>query len=259
MSSTLRHQIKHIARQAQRWLPWGPTGFTLITGCPRSGTSALCTWLKHQPGIAGFDESRITIAAHHVLQCVGRFKHLAENETALTESARKLVLDFYSKQRFISGKVILDKEPLEPIAFPNQEYSSYLQSMRRLFPNLKLVFIERHVENTVWSMTRRTWGESLVTPTEISLSIQEATRIWLDSHRLILEMQNQPNTLTIQYEDLVASPVDVSRKLCDFVGIRMRAPFTPLNGKTPGFSVEESRQISEIVGHPLEKTTSTHG
>ena len=253
MSSTLRQQIGNIARKVQRWLPWDPAGFALITGCPRSGTSALCVWLKAQPGISGFYESRITIAAHQFLQSVDRFKHLAEHEKTLIESARKSVLDHYSKIRFIPGRVILEKEPLEPIAFPNHDYASYLNSMRRLFPAMKLIFITRNVENTVWSMTRRTWGQSLASPTEISLSVPDATRIWLDSYRLMQEMRNQPNTLAIQYEDLVANPVNVSKQLCDFLNIRFRTPFAPIDGKTPNFSEGELKQIAEIVGSPIGK------
>jgi len=251
MNSTLRQKIGHIARKVQHWIPWGPAGFSLITGCPRSGTSALCAWLKVQPGISGFYESRITIAAHRFLQSVDRFKHLAEHETTLIESARRMVLDHYSQIRFLPGRVILEKEPLEPIAFPDHDYSSYLHTMRRLFPAMKLIFITRNVENTVWSMTQRTWGQSLAAPTEISLNISQATRIWLDSNRLIQKMQNEPNTLSIQYEDLVARPGEVSKQLCDFLNIQYRSPFVPTSGKTPQFSAEELKLIHEIVGsHP---------
>lgn len=248
MNSTLRQQIGNIARKVQHWIPRDPAGFSLITGCPRSGTSALFYWLKEQPGVSGFYESRITIAAHNFLQCVDRFRHLAEHETTLIESTRKTVLDHYSQIRFLPGRVILEKEPLEPIAFPDQNYSSYLRSMRRLFPAMKLIFITRNVENTVWSMTQRTWGKSLAAPTEISLNIAEATRIWMDSYRLIQEMQSQPNTLSIQYEDLVACPADVSKQLCDFLGIPCQSPFVPVSGKTPNFSTEELKQIHEIAG-----------
>ena len=63
----------------------------LITGCPRSGTSAVLYWLEAQKHVAGFKESRIMISAHRFLNEVENFKELQNNRPTLIKMIRNLV------------------------------------------------------------------------------------------------------------------------------------------------------------------------
>ncbi|MBL0344287.1 hypothetical protein [Candidatus Villigracilis affinis] len=60
--------------------------------------------------------------------------------------ARGLVYDYYSSSRILMTKSLLvDKEPLEPIAFPSKGYEQFIVNTRLLFlkPKSCLPFVTR--------------------------------------------------------------------------------------------------------------------
>ena len=104
-----------------------PRQICLITGCPRSGTSAVLYWLKAQKQLTGFYESRIMISAHRFLNEVENFKELQTNRRTLIKMIRKLVFSYYAQNKYVWRKILVEKEPLEPVAFPEGGYDNFLQ------------------------------------------------------------------------------------------------------------------------------------
>lgn len=119
----------------QRRLRLWPRHFCLITGAPRTGTTALAEWLAEHPDTIALLESRTLVAVHRFLEQVQRFKDLEQNRQDLIPMARFLACDYYrSREVLLRRRLLVDKEPLEPIAFPDKQYQAFLNNVRILFP-----------------------------------------------------------------------------------------------------------------------------
>ncbi len=148
--SVLSKAITPIAMNIQRRGRFFPQGMCLISGAPRSGTSALCEWLGSQRSISAFPESRILISASKFVDEAFRFKNLESNSAEIMKMVRRLVYDYYSRSRVLLGKrLVVDKEPLEPIAFPLKDYMQFLATTRMIFPNIKFLFAIRDPVATI--------------------------------------------------------------------------------------------------------------
>src|SRR5689334_17287759 len=78
--------------------------FCLITGAPRSGTTAVSAWLGHQPAVLAFQESRILVSIHRFMEEIDRFQNLDRNSIVIAKLARRLVCDYYSTENTMIGK-----------------------------------------------------------------------------------------------------------------------------------------------------------
>jgi hypothetical protein len=130
-SGRREYGVQKSLRRLQSFLRIRPRAFCLITGTPRSGTTAVCRWLTSQKRVVGSPETRILVAAHHMVQEIDRFNRLIREERPLLVDARRLVEKFYARKYRVWGRVLVDKEPLEPIAFPNRDYQQFIRNVRR--------------------------------------------------------------------------------------------------------------------------------
>ncbi len=236
-----------------------PKEFCLLSGPPRSGTTVLCEWLARQPGVSAFAESRILVGIHSFLEEISRFKALHREYERLLQLARRLVLNYYSSSSILIGKrLLVDKEPLEPIAFPSRDYGEFISNVRRLFPESKLLFVIRDPVSTIWSMTRRTWGESLTNPVSRRFTLDEYRDNWCSCAKLALDYRSDPKTYIVQFGRLVNDPAKESSRILDFLKIRKGNRFEPRPTKDVGFSREEKENILGGVQSHLE-LLSAHG
>jgi hypothetical protein len=253
--------LKKVARPAalkvQRTFRLFPREMCLISGAPRSGTTALTDWLSHQPGVAGFQESRILIGIHRFIEDVYRFNNLVKDTGKLVILARHLVLEYYGSSRVLIGKrVLIDKEPLEPVAFPSREYGQFLVHVRQLFPELKLLLAVRDPVATVWSMSQRTWGESLTNAEAKRFTIQEYAENWCSCADLVLRYCSDPRTYVVQYGQLMNDSEKESRRILDFLRVRQGDPFTPRQPRDTGFDQDQRETILRVVRPQLERLTA---
>jgi hypothetical protein len=236
-----------------------PKTICLITGAPRSGTSAVCEWLGLQPGVLAFQESRILVSVHKLLEEVSRFRTLHQDALLVSGLARQLVCEYYSSSNiFLGKKLLVDKEPLEPIAFPAKDYPMFVHNYRRIFPESKILFVLRNPIATIWSMSRRSWGESLVNQEAKQFSLEEYAANWCSCVDLLLSYRDDPNTYILLYERLVQDPETESKKIFDFLKITHGYAFQPRQTKEIGFSDDERNRILCLVQPQLERL-STHG
>jgi hypothetical protein len=255
---TIQSRYKELARpvalELQRNFGLFPRHICLISGAPRSGTSALCEWLGRQRAVSVFSESRILIAVHGFMEEAFRFKNLDDDGEKITKLARRLVFEYYSSSRILLGKkLVVDKEPLEPIAFPSKEYAEFIINVKKLLPDVKLLFAIRDPIATVWSMSQRTWGESLAAPESQRFTLEEYAENWCSCAHLAAQLFSDKNTYIVQFGRLVNDPGNESRKIFNFLNIRNGFPFQSRQTHEIGFSNDERRKILQIVQPQLEE------
>ncbi len=251
--SSLKEAVKPILHRIQKEFGILPRSLCLISGAPRSGTTALGEWLDQQPGISAFSESRILISAHRLLEETQRFNNLEKDSGMILNLVRRFVLDYYSNSRFLLlKKCLVEKEPLEPIAFPLKDYDQFLINVRRLFPQMKFLLLIREPLATIWSMSNRKWGESLTGAQEREFTLKEYTENWCACANLILKYQADPLTYIVHYGQLVHDPLVQSRKIYEFLGVREGRPFEPHRTREIGFSTDQTAQILQAVKPQLD-------
>lgn len=248
-----------VALKLQNSLRILPREMCLITGAPRSGTSALCEWLGEQTAVSAFPESRILISAHRFLEEAFRFKNLAKDNSEIADLVHQLVAAYYSKSRVLmGGKLVVDKEPLEPIAFPSKDYAQFIFNYKKIVPNGKLLFAIRDPLATIWSMSQRAWGESLTVNVSKKFTLEEYAENWCACADLALQFQNDANVYIVQFGNLIKDPVNESKRIFDFLHIRNGNPFQPRPTHKIGFSPMEEERVLNIVRKQIE-ALSLHG
>jgi hypothetical protein len=127
-----------------------------------------------------------------------------------------------------------------------------------LFPESKLLLAIRDPIATIWSMTRRTWGNSLTNMETKRFTIEEHQENWSSCADLVLKYCSDPNTYIVQFGCLVNDPENESRRIFDFLKIRKGKSFQPRQTKEIGFNNEEQEKILRMVRPQLELLTA-HG
>lgn len=241
--------IEKLEKTFKRW----PDQFCLITGAPRSGTTALEKWLHEQQKTVALHETRGLIAIHKYIEEMSRHYTL-KHDGKYIAMARKLVFDFYNNRSVLTGKdLIIDKEPLEPIGFPNKDYASFLQNFRLLFPNGKLIFMIRDPLAAIWSMQERKWGYSLKNYTPHSFPIDTHIENWCECADLILKYEDDSGSYVCSFERLVDNPDSESKRIFDFLELSGGKSFQPRPVKTIQFDEEQRVYIEKKTKPQIEK------
>jgi hypothetical protein len=245
--------VKPVMLDFQKNFRLFPREICLISGAPRSGTSALIDWLGHQPGVSAFPESRILVSVHKFLEEANRFKNLESDSTRITSLARNLVYDYYSSSRILIGKTLLvDKEPLEPIAFPLKDYEKFILNVKKLLPDSRLILAIRDPLSTIWSMSRRVWGESLSNIRSQRFTLEEYTENWCSCADIVLQNCSDPKVYIVQFGRLIRDSANESKRIFNFLNIRKGILFRPQQTKEIGFTTEEREQILQQVQPRLD-------
>jgi hypothetical protein len=232
-----------------------PKNICLITGAPRSGTSALCDWLGTQREVSSFPESRILVSANKFIEEAYRFQN--PDKRIIDNLIKRLILNYYSKSRMLIGKKLLvDKEPLEPIAFPLKNYADFIGNIKKILPDIKILFAIRDPFATIWSMSRRTWGESLTNMESIKFSIKDYVDNWCSCVDIAVQYRSDPQTYTVQFGRLIKDSENESKKIFEFLNIRNGIIFQPRITKENNFAEEDKKAIMVQVKPYLEKLKS---
>jgi hypothetical protein len=200
-------------------------------------------WLGEQQRVVAFHETRVLVAIHKFIEEVGRHRQ-AEHREEFVNMARDLAYDYYSDRCILIGRgAVVEKEPLEPIAFPDRDYAAFLQSVRRLFPEGKFIFMVRDPVSTIWSMHQRKWGYSLVDLEPQSFALDEHVDNWCACADLILDYAEDSNVYVCPFGRLVKRPREESERLLEFLQVSGRSFFKPREVKEVGFDDEERELI----------------
>ncbi|CAN5320474.1 hypothetical protein BH23BAC3_BH23BAC3_32960 [soil metagenome] len=234
--------LRLIVKLEKTFKQW-PEKSCLITGAPRSGTTAMENWLNDQKRVVAFHETRVLRTTHRFLE-EAKLHSKLKTDGEFLDLARNIAYQFYSKRCIMSeNEIFIDKEPLMSISFPEKDYSSFLDNYRLMFPHGKLLFMVRHPLSTIWSMNERKWGYTLRNYTPRSFELDYYIESWCDCAQLILDYADEKNTYICSFETLVNQPGDESKRILDFLGISDGKPFQPKEVKTIGFTDEETAHI----------------
>lgn len=254
-----KQQVKPILIEIQKKLKVKPKHFCFISGPPRSGTTALNLWLHRHRKISTFGESRMPIAIHKFLEEISRFEKLEKDRQQLAAMARKLTYEYYREHRVLLGrKLVIEKEPLEPIALPDKQYQKFLQNIRILHPEGKFIFMVRDPIATIFSMKQRKWGLSLSNFEPQTFTLEEHIENWRSGIDCVLQYADDPHTYICQFGRLLKNSESESQKILDFLEVGKGRPFQPSQTKTIGFS-ESERELILTRTRPQLEALQAHG
>jgi Sulfotransferase family len=247
------------SRHIDRWLcciqaacNLKPRDFCLVTGCPRSGTTAMIDWLRTEQRMACFAESRILIAGHYFMTQVNRFRSLdGSRRDVAIRSLRQLVNRYYATHALVWKRVLVDKEPLGPINLPDGDYSAFIDNVGVIFPASKVLILVRDPLATVSSMMNRRWGYSLRSGTVGDMSIDKAIETWNSCADIALSHHGKPTTHVCRFENLISHPERESRKIWQFLSIDTNRVFEPRTTGETGLSASQSDYV-------LSRTSERH-
>lgn len=217
----------------------------LITGSPRSGTTAMLDWLGARPRVVAHEESRILLAAHRFLAEVDRFQALDDARDDALHALRSCCLAYAMRDAPESTRLLIEKEPLEPIALPAGDYAGFLRNVRSLYPGIRMIFMVRHPVATVSSMRARQWGASLARASARSFSLDECITTWRANAALAAQLAGDRLVLRCHYEELVADPAAGSVRIADYLGLSGTPPFRPRPPRPSVLTPEEELLVLE--------------
>jgi hypothetical protein len=200
-------------------------------------------WLGSQRRAVYASQSRILVSTYHFAREVDRFRNLHAEREALFRQLRAVVYDYYTSRWIHAARVLVDKENLEPTAFPDEDYRAFVDTVLAVLPEMKLLLMIREPVPTIWSMMRRQWGHSLTEPDLRSFSLDQCVRTWCASADLIRGYAGRPGVLVCKYEELVDQPARESRRVLDFLSIGGGSTFRPRASQPVGFSDEDRETI----------------
>jgi hypothetical protein len=187
------------------------------------------------------------------MEDIYRFKNLESDSARIGNLARQLVRDYYVSSRILIGKSLLvDKEPLEPVALPSKKYERFLVNVRRLFPESKILLAIRDPVATISSMSQRTWGDSLSSMETRNFTIEEYAHNWCSCADLILRYFSDPRTYIVQFGRLMNDSTNESKRILDFLSIPNGGSFEPRRTSDISFNEEETDRILRLVQPQLD-------
>ena len=211
----------------------------LITGCARSGTSALARLLSTHDRICIFNEYSLyspPVLEESVWHRVRGMRDdnppprkISENTASLKESfLRELPRPACDQttRDWLFGRL---QNPVQ--AYGDKMPYRYLEIMEETvqrFPGARFLLTLRDGRAVVASQMReyRHAVECGVEPDRwMQATVHEAEYLWLRSVKKWLSLRANPPApcLEIRYEEATRSPADIAKRICEFVGMEYRA------------------------------------
>src|SRR5437868_4972465 len=190
----------------RRWARRPAPAFVL--GFPRSGTTLIDTMLAGHPAVTVLEEKPMLAAAADALGDLARVAELEATEAQALRARYFEALD--AEEPDIGSRLVIDKLPLG---------ISHAPLIHRLFPEARIVFVERHPCDVVLSgfMARfdPQGGMANFLDLEDLASLYDATMTLWHQCRAALPL----HVHTVRYERLLAEPETELRGLADFLGL----------------------------------------
>jgi len=191
-------------------------GLVVMGGAARSGTTLLRGTMGRHPLIASLPETTVFLhritSARHLGQRLGWNPVLIEQWQARSRSQVEFIERVHRAVVAEFGRPVwIEKTPANVLRFG---------FVRRSFPQAKLVHVIRDGRDVVSSLRWKPWAKI---PRDIPRASPEAARrcglLWARSVRAGLAHRSDKAYFELKYEDLVADPEAVLRRLLDFLEI----------------------------------------
>jgi len=201
-------------------------------------------WLASQPGVTAYFESRALVVADSALTQIERFEVTSRRLDRHVTSVRALVSDLLGERLLIPRPVVVHKEPLEPIAFPDGAHERFVSHCRLVLPGLRILFMIRDPVSTIWSMRQRKWGVSLTVGEPEEWTLSTCIEVWKANARLAKQLANDEAVRVCRLETLLTDTESESREIALHAGVRMTRPFEPRPTKEIGFTPADRDRIT---------------
>jgi hypothetical protein len=187
-------------------------GHVFLIGFPRSGTTFLEVVLDGHPRVVGLEE--------HELLTDGVLKYMSEPLDLLAlarasdQELQSLRAAYWDRVRSagvnVTGKVFLDKHPLNTLKLP---------LIARLFPQSKILFVNRDPRDVVLSCFRRRFRMNPAMYQMLTLAgaaqFYDAVMDFAGRARSLLGL----DWLDVHYERVMTDLASETRTICDFIGL----------------------------------------
>ena len=189
-----------------------PGGHVLLIGFPRSGTTFLEVVLDGHPRVVSLEEHELFTEG--VLKYMHEPLDLASLSRAGEEELQAVRAAYWQRVQQagvdVAGKMFLDKHPLNTLKLP---------LVARLFPQAKILFVNRDPRDVVLSCFRRRFRMNPAMYQMLTLAgaadFYDATMEFARDARALLGL----DWLDVHYERLMADFTGEMRVICDFIGL----------------------------------------
>ncbi len=210
----------------------------LITGCARSGTTALARGLSTHPRICIFNEYSLYHPPVIELNVWRRISEMRDDNPPPLKISRdmkslrsKLFAELPETASIESTRDWLFGNLKMPMAtYGDKMPYVYIKAMDKIvkrYPRARFLLTLRDGRAVIASQLRqyRLAVESGAAPDNwMKPTVKEAEFLWLRFARRLISLRNDPPApcLEVRYEQATTSPEELARKICDFVGMDYR-------------------------------------
>ena len=221
-----------------------------LGGCPRSGTTLLRVMLDSHPDIACGSELRLV----HVFANLWRNirdtrgdilrEHFGVTDGNLKTSFADQLGNILERHRVAQGKSrVAEKTPANVTVFP---------LLRELFPASPLIHVIRDGRDVVASLLGMSWhDERSGKPMDIVSDVHAAATTWVEcvsiGRSVIAEPGASAHYHEIRYEELIQDPVQVLRKLLEFLGLQWNDAVLEFHNNPRIFAGTEESSASQVA------------
>jgi hypothetical protein len=211
-----------------------------VVGMPRSGTSLTEQIIASHPSAGGAGELMFWRRAVH--------EHAAAMEKGpLGESTRNKLADTYLRlldANFGDALRVVDKAPVN---------ADYLGVIHSIFPNTRVIYMERNPIDTCLSCYFQRFALSLNFTSDLS----DLAHYYRQHQRLMAHWRTvlPPGTiLDVPYEGLVADQEAWTRKILDFLGLDWDARCIDFHkAKRPVFTASDWQVRQKVYTHSVQR------
>jgi tetratricopeptide (TPR) repeat protein len=208
------------AMDAEQWLTTPLAGdspaahHVFLLGYPRSGTTLVEQSLASLPDVVTLEESATLLEADDLLNGAGMVRLATLPDDEVDRLRASYWQEVAARGIDVAGKTFVDMDPSK---------SAGLAVIARLFPDAKILIMQRDPRDTVWSCFRRAFVYNALTIEFTSL--ERAARHYDATMRLIDACAEKLPMAChrVAYEDLVDDFDATTRAICAFIGI----PWSP--------------------------------
>jgi hypothetical protein len=210
-----------------------------IVGCPRSGTTMVQQALNRHPRVAIPPETKFffSFLGHSRRQ---QRRHIERLDRDLGVRLPRPAAAVRSADEARAFYEVMARLYVERLGKPGvlwfgektPEHTGHLPRIRRLFPDAKVVVVERDGRDVAESLSRMPWA---------SPDVYVNFAVWLYYHRVVRGARQGawPNCHFVRYEDVVADPRRALGGVLDFLGLPYEPAVADGWGNTEGVPERE--------------------
>ena len=210
----------------------------LITGCPRTGTTALAQWLSSHDKICIFNEFSLYHPPASDYSAWHRIRDMRNDNPPPLKISR----DMASLRSRLAAELptpvsnettanwLFGRSRNPVTVYGDKMPYLYLKAMEEIaerFPGARFLLTLRDGRAVVASQIRQyhiAVERGIVPDPWMQPTVEQAEFLWLRSARKWLGLRADPPApcLEVRYEQATRAPEDLARRICDFVGMEYR-------------------------------------